>query len=286
MAAEKRILQERCDKLMRSFDETDTKYKDQIKLLQQKHLDEIKRLRKAQMNSENIRKQQCVVCQELTVKGLEPEVQRIIQRHQQEMSEMRAWHSDELRETEDRYQRKLNMQLQEMRDKFSHELETVIAKEKEAAAKRLEAEIRQKESDFESHKRRLISELHDLRERATCNELKLKDLMQESVRKAQIKSEIELENLKQEYEAKIQNVDRKHENELHAMKEVHEAEKVNLASNHSKKLEESLKEKEAMIVESKKQELEKELREKEKQLREEFEKTRKGEELLNESRIR
>jgi hypothetical protein len=60
MAAEKRILQERCDKLMRSFDETETKYKDQIKLLQQKHLDEIKRLRKAQMNSENIRKQQWV----------------------------------------------------------------------------------------------------------------------------------------------------------------------------------------------------------------------------------
>ena len=58
MAAEKRILQERCDKLMKHFDDTEEKYKEQIKSLQQKHLDEIKRLRKAQINSENVKKQQ------------------------------------------------------------------------------------------------------------------------------------------------------------------------------------------------------------------------------------
>jgi len=60
MAAEKRILQERCDKLMKNFDENVEKYKDQIKSLQQKHLDEIKRLRKAQLSAETVRKQQWV----------------------------------------------------------------------------------------------------------------------------------------------------------------------------------------------------------------------------------
>ena len=58
MVAEKRILQERCDKLMRSFDETESKYKEQIKILQQKHLEEIKRLRKTQISIENSKKQQ------------------------------------------------------------------------------------------------------------------------------------------------------------------------------------------------------------------------------------
>jgi len=54
----------------------------------------------------------------MTVKGLEPEVQRIIQRHQQEMSEMRAWHADEVSEIEARYQRKLHIQLEDIREKI------------------------------------------------------------------------------------------------------------------------------------------------------------------------
>lgn len=58
MVAEKRILQERCDKLMKNFDETEEKYKEQIKNLQQKHLDEIKRVRKAQITAESVKKQQ------------------------------------------------------------------------------------------------------------------------------------------------------------------------------------------------------------------------------------
>lgn len=58
MVAEKRALQERCDKVMKTFDETEEKYKDQIKSLQQKHLDEIKRLRKSQITAETVKKQQ------------------------------------------------------------------------------------------------------------------------------------------------------------------------------------------------------------------------------------
>lgn len=57
MASEKRVLQEKLDKLLKTFEEIEEKHKEQTKSMQQKHLDEIRRLRKLQMNAENTLKQ-------------------------------------------------------------------------------------------------------------------------------------------------------------------------------------------------------------------------------------
>ncbi|CAL8110464.1 unnamed protein product [Orchesella dallaii] len=293
MVAEKRVLQEKLDKLIKNFEEMDEKHKEQIKAMQQKHLDEIRRLRKMQQNAESSLKQklagnkaQAHEIREMTVKGLEPEVQRIIQRHQQEMSEMRAWHTDEVRETEERYQRKLHMQLEDTREKFAKEKEDIISRERELANRRLDAELKQKDDEIENLKRRLTNEIFEERERAVSEEVRLKEIMQEAVRKAQIKGEVELENLKQEYATKLANLERKHECELKSLTDVHEAEKQNWTSNQTRKLEHSLADQEAKLREIFQDEKDKEWREKEKKLKEEFEKFRKDDENATEARFR
>jgi len=60
MAVEKRTLQDKLDKLINNFNEAESKYREHVKALQQKHLDEIKRIRKANLQAENSRKQQWV----------------------------------------------------------------------------------------------------------------------------------------------------------------------------------------------------------------------------------
>jgi len=57
---EKRALQEKCEKVLKESKVTEEKYQGQIKSLQEKHLDEIKRLRKVQENAEKNKKQQWV----------------------------------------------------------------------------------------------------------------------------------------------------------------------------------------------------------------------------------
>lgn len=52
MATEKRVLQDKFDKLIKNFEEMEEKHKDHVKSMQQKHLDEIRRLRKMQQNAE------------------------------------------------------------------------------------------------------------------------------------------------------------------------------------------------------------------------------------------
>ncbi|ODM92561.1 hypothetical protein Ocin01_14118 [Orchesella cincta] len=293
MVAEKRVLQEKLDKLIKNFEEMEERHKEQIKSMQQKHLDEIRRLRKMQQNAESSLKQklagnkaQANEIREMTVKGLEPEVQRIIQRHQQEMSEMRAWHADEIRETEERYQRKLHMQLEDMREKFAKEKEDIISRERDLANRRLDVELKQKEDEIENLKRRLTNEIFEERERAVSEEVRLKETMQEAVRKAQIKGEVELENLKQEHTTKLANLERKHESELKSLTDVFEAEKQNWASNQNRKLEHSLADQEGKLRETFQDEKDREWREKEKKLKEEFEKFRKDDEHATEARFR
>lgn len=293
MASEKRLLQDKLDKLIKNFEEMEEKHKEQVKSMQQKHLDEIRRLRKMQQNAENSLKQklagnkaQAQEIREMTVKGLEPEVQRIIQRHQQEMSEMRAWHADEMRETEDRCQRKIHMQMEDLREKLGKEKEDAIMRERDLSNRRLEAELRQRDDEIESMKRRLTNEMFEERERYVSEELKMKESLQESLRKAQLKGETEVENLKKEYEIKLTNLEKKHESELKSLKDVHEAEKQNWISTQSKKLEHALTELENKLRDNFEQEKDREWREKEKKLKEEYERFRKDDELSSDSRFK
>lgn len=222
----------------------------------------------------------------MTVKGLEPEVQRIIQRHQQEMSEMRAWHADEVREIEERYSRKLHMQLDDLRQKFLKEKEDLVESERELANRRLHAELKQRDDEMEALKRKHANEVFEERERAISEEVKLKDHVQECVRKAQIKGEVELENLRQEYELKLSNLERKHEAEIRSVKDIYDAERQNWATNQMKKLEQALADQELKLREAFQIEKDKEWREREKKLKDEFEKFHKEEELSNESRLK
>lgn len=222
----------------------------------------------------------------MTVKGLEPEVQRIIQRHQQEMSEMRAWHADEVGEIEARYQRKLHVQLEDIREKFAKEKEDLITKERELANRRLEADLKQKDDEIENLKRRHTNELFEERERAVTEEMRFKDTVQDTVRKAQIKGEVELENLKQDYDTKLANLERRHESELKSLKDVLDAERHNWASNQMKKLEQALSDQEAKLKEAFQAEKEREWRDKERKMKEEFEKFRKDDENASESRFK
>jgi hypothetical protein len=72
----------------------------------------------------------------MTVKGLEPELQRMNIRHQQELSDLRLLHKQELDELELRAARKTAQQMEQLRDKLTAEKEEALAKEKEFLTQR------------------------------------------------------------------------------------------------------------------------------------------------------
>jgi len=67
----------------------------------------------------------------MTVKGLEPELHRMNTRHQQEISDLRLLHKQELDELELRAARKTAQQMEQLRDFLTAEKEETLAREKE-----------------------------------------------------------------------------------------------------------------------------------------------------------
>lgn len=65
------------------------------------------------------------------MKGLEPELHRMNTRHQQEVSDLRLLHKQELDELELRAARKTAQQMEQLRDFLTAEKEEALAREKE-----------------------------------------------------------------------------------------------------------------------------------------------------------
>lgn len=72
----------------------------------------------------------------MTVKSLEPELERMNTRHQQELSDLRLLHKQELDDLEIRASRKTSQQMEQLRDQLTAEKEQALAKEKELLSQR------------------------------------------------------------------------------------------------------------------------------------------------------
>ncbi len=73
--------------------------------------------------------------QEVTVKGLEPEIQRIIAKHKAELSKMKALHEAELLQADERASHRFVQQTQELREELLAEKEQACARERDLARK-------------------------------------------------------------------------------------------------------------------------------------------------------
>lgn len=69
--------------------------------------------------------------QEMTVKGLEPELHNMIEQHQQEIQELRRVHIKELQDVELRAMRRSNQQLEQLRIELTDSHENLLTKEKD-----------------------------------------------------------------------------------------------------------------------------------------------------------
>ena len=76
------------------------------------------------------------VLQEMTVKGLEPEIQRLIAKHKAELKKVKQIHEAELLESDERAAQKYVKMTEELRDQLADEKEAACGREREMAKQR------------------------------------------------------------------------------------------------------------------------------------------------------
>ncbi|KAM7370359.1 hypothetical protein PAMP_009914 [Pampus punctatissimus] len=170
---DKKALNERCEGVVAELKQVDQKYTKKIAQMQEQHEMEIKKLKELMSATEKIRREKWIdektkKIKEITVKGLEPEIQKLISKHKQELKKLRTLHEAELLQADDRAAQRYVRQCEELRQQLEMEKEEQCQRERELAKQRQRAELedlrRQLEENSSLAGRALREELDRTRE--------------------------------------------------------------------------------------------------------------------------
>ncbi|VVC30067.1 Hypothetical protein CINCED_3A008063 [Cinara cedri] len=214
---EKKELSENC---ALNVKEMTKKMNDALANLEERHKVELKKAVDKQVASEKIKKDRWVdlktkKIKEMTIKGIEPELNRMSIAYQEELTELRRIHQSQIEEIEATWHRRMAT----MRDKMDAEREQAVVTERENSRNRLEIEISELEKSYQEQRKRLLGEIHSERLRQEReNEITLMD--------KQRALEHKFEKLVEELQEKISTKEQEFQNELKTIREMCESEKT------------------------------------------------------------
>ena len=138
---DKKGLSEGVDAKTAEMKATEKKHKDALKAAEQRHLTEIKRLKALQESSNKLRQEKWVDektkrIKEQTVRGLEPEIQRLMARHTQEVADLEAERERQLSNKERELYQRHHQHIRELKDDWEQEHQEALQQERHALNQR------------------------------------------------------------------------------------------------------------------------------------------------------
>ncbi|XP_014772133.1 centrosomal protein of 131 kDa-like [Octopus bimaculoides] len=212
---DKKMLNEKCEQLVKELKSMDKKHQDKMKSQTDKYNIELKKFKELSLTSEKIRREKWIEdktkkIKEMTVKGLEPEIQRLIAKHKGEMNKVKQIHEAELLESDERAAQRYVKLTEELRSQLAKEKEEACSHERELAKQRYEKQIHQEEESFQNERRRLYSEIEDEKRRLasqSCRERAEIDRLQQQLHDAHQQL---LSSTKDEFDKAREEQERRH----------------------------------------------------------------------------
>ncbi|XP_053151947.1 centrosomal protein of 131 kDa isoform X7 [Hemicordylus capensis] len=225
---DKKVLTEKCEAVVTELKQVDQKYTKKIAQMQEQHQLEIKKLKELMSATEKIRREKWIdektkKIKEITVRGLEPEIQKLIAKHKLEIKKLKTLHEAELLQSDERAAQRYVRQAEELREMLEHEKEEQGQRERELARQRQRAELEELQRQLEEN------------------------------------SSIVTKVLKEEYEKGKEEQEKRHQAEVQALKVRLEIEKQAWEANYLKKEEAWLLTRERELREELRKERDKEI---------------------------
>ncbi|CAF1478867.1 unnamed protein product [Adineta ricciae] len=261
---DKRKISERCEFLVNELKSIDAKYRDQIRLLEESQKVEMQKLKDVHEAAEKLRRERWIEektkkIKELTVRGLEPEIQKLISNHKAELSKMKAINDAELLAADERAAQRYIRMTEELRDQLEREKEVAIARERELAREKYEKSLRDEEKSYNEQKHRLYAEIEEEKNRQADIAAKQRADIDKLRRDIEENHRRVVEVNKREYESIRLEQEQRYANEIQSLKEKLEIEKQNWEENYMKQQETFFASKERQLREQMKQERDREI---------------------------
>lgn len=252
---DKKVLRERCEEVVNKLKSTDKKYGDKVKQMEENHQVELKKQKEVILAAEKLRREKWInektqQIKEVTVKGLEPDIQKLIAKHKAEVKKIKSTHQAELLEADERAGRRYIQQIEELRDQLEREKENACARERELSQQRYEKQLEQEEQAYQQQRRRLYAEVQEEKERVALQGQKQRQELDEAraaLEESHKKSILEMQT---SHQRAIDDQERKHQLEMNELKERLEIEKQGWIENYMKKQDAMLMTKERELKEA------------------------------------
>ncbi|NXJ94965.1 CP131 protein, partial [Corythaixoides concolor] len=261
---DKKVLSEKCEAVVAELKQVDQKYGKKISQMQEQHELEIKKLKELMSATEKIKREKWIdektkKIKEITVKGLEPEIQKLIAKHKQDIRKLKMLHEAELLQSDERAARNYSRQAEELRGLLEREKEEQSQRERELARQRCEQQLEQEEQALQQQRRRLYAEVAEEKERLSQQAARQRAEAEELRRQLEANSSAVTRALKEEYAKEKEEQERRHQAEVKLLKDRLEMEKQAWEASYMKKEEAWLLSRERELREEVRKERDKEI---------------------------
>ncbi|NWH55146.1 CP131 protein, partial [Fregata magnificens] len=261
---DKKVLSEKCEAVVAELKQVDQKYGKKITQMQEQHELEIKKLKELMSATEKIRREKWIdektkKIKEITVKGLEPEIQKLITKHRQDIKKLKMLHEAELLQSDERAAQRYGRQAEELRGLLEREKEEQSQRERELARQRCEQQLEQEEQALQQQRRRLYAEVAEEKERLSQQAARQRAEAEELRQQLEASSSAVTRALKEQYAKEKEEQERRHQAEVKVLKDRLEIEKQAWEANYMKKEEAWLLSRERELREEVRKERDKEI---------------------------
>lgn len=170
MIDDKKVLSEKCEKLVKELKDSDKSYSDRIRNSEERYKIETQKIKDTFEAAEKIRREKWIEektkkIKEMTVKGLEPEIQSLINKHKNELKTLKTIHDAELLQADERAAQRYIKITEELRENYEREKEATIQRERDICKQRYEKSLEEEEKSFLEQRRRLYAEVEEEKNR-------------------------------------------------------------------------------------------------------------------------
>uniref|UniRef100_A0A673HRV5 Centrosomal protein 131 n=1 Tax=Sinocyclocheilus rhinocerous TaxID=307959 RepID=A0A673HRV5_9TELE len=213
---DKKALSERCEEVVGELKQVDQKYTKKIAQMQEQHEMDIKKLKELMSATEKFRREKWIdektkKIKEITVKGLEPEIQKLITKHKQELKKLRVLHEAELLQADERAAQRYVRQTEELRQQLESERDEQCQRERELAKQRFEKQLQEEENALQQQRRRLYKEVSEEKERITQLAARQHAELEDLRKQLEKNSSLAARALREELEKSREEQERRHQ---------------------------------------------------------------------------
>ncbi|KAJ3324883.1 Centrosomal protein of 131 kDa [Blyttiomyces sp. JEL0837] len=166
LLGEKDELSKRCEVLSDEVKAMDKGFKEKLKQMEEHQMRELKQQRELWQAAEKIKRDKWIAektkaIKDQTVKGLEPEIQRMLAQHKVQLRQVEERFKEDLTKEKAVIAEASQRQIDQLRDKMIAERQRACEEEREYARQRYQKQLERDEMEFQQQKRKLQSEFEE-----------------------------------------------------------------------------------------------------------------------------